>query len=288
MNLVEAVEYTDPFCSYAWGTEPKYRRLRWQYGEHLAWRRVFVGILSPGTPAPVEGLALRYEQYLVDVTALTGMPYPSPVRHVMDGSDTVCRIARAVQRQGEVVADRFLRRLRERLFVDGTAPDDLERAVAAGTGIEGFEGARLAADLADPEEAKSYLAEWEDARRPNDHVRNLPDKRPGRGAAQQQDGQWRYGLPCLLLTGPGGTATVSGWLDWDAWEAAVETAAPGLTASARALPTPEQAFAVWPSLTPGELAELCGPDATPPPGVVEHRWPGGVIWRTAAEHRSLG
>lgn len=286
--LIEAVEFTDPFCSYAWGTEPKYRRLDWQYGEFLRLRRVFAGILSPGSPYKdftdtVEELCVRYEKYLLDVTGMTGAPYPSPVRHLMDGSDRVSRIARAVQRQGPEVAERVLRRIRESVFVDGAPADDLERTIAAAAGVPGFDPGRLVADLADPEEQAGFQAEWEEVRRPTEEVRNVADKRPGRGAAQKQDGHWRYGLPCLVLTGPGGTATVAGWTEWAAWEAALEKVAPGITARARPLPTPEQAFERWPSLTPAELAELCGPDAVPPPGVVEHTWPGGTLWRTPAE-----
>ncbi len=292
MALIEAVEYTDPFCSYAWGTEPQYRRLHWQYGERLAWRRVFVGILSPGAPAKdfdetPESLLVRYVEYLRDdVGDLTGAPYPSPALHMMNGSETICRIARAAQRQGEAVADRFLRRLRERLFIEGIACNDLPLALEAAVGIEGFDADRLVADLADPTEDAAFRAEWEEARRPSEYVLNLPDKRPGRGAAQQQDEHMRYGLPCLVLTGPGGTATIAGWREWREWEAALEVAAPGITASARPLPTPEQAFGVWPCLTAQELAALCGPDAVPPADVVEHRWPGGVIWRTRAEESS--
>ncbi|MGQ0844582.1 MAG: DsbA family oxidoreductase [Sporichthyaceae bacterium] len=289
--MIEAVEYTDPFCSYAWGTEPRYRRLHWQYDGHFAWRRVFVGILSPGWPAArfnVSAAELRvlYRDYLEGVSELTGAPRPVPVHHVMDGSDTASRIARAAGRQGPDLAERFLRRMAERLFVDGVATDTLERAVETGAGLDGFDSARLAADLLDPAERAGYLADWEEARRPNDYVCSLEDKRQGRGAAQEQDGRWRYGLPCLVLSGPGGTATIAGWREWPQWEAALETVAPGSTATARPLPTPEQAFDRWPSLTPLEFAELCGPDAVPPPGVVRHVWPGGSIWRTEAEQRS--
>src|SRR5436189_10931 len=33
--IVEVVEFTDPRCSWAWGTEPKHRRLRWRYGDRF-------------------------------------------------------------------------------------------------------------------------------------------------------------------------------------------------------------------------------------------------------------
>jgi len=103
------------------------------------------------------------------------------------------------------------------------------------------------------------------------------------GAAQAQNGRMRYGLPCVVLSGPAGEATVAGWCDWAEWEAGLEQVAPGITASARPRPTPAEALARWPSLTGAEVDELCGPDATSPPGVVVHTWPGGEVWLTEAE-----
>lgn len=41
---VEVVEYTDPLCSIAWGTEPSKRKLHWRFGEKLRWRAVMAGL----------------------------------------------------------------------------------------------------------------------------------------------------------------------------------------------------------------------------------------------------
>jgi hypothetical protein len=41
--MIDVVEFTDQDCSWAWGTEPKLRRLRWRYGPLLRWRRVMAG-----------------------------------------------------------------------------------------------------------------------------------------------------------------------------------------------------------------------------------------------------
>ncbi|MGQ0465663.1 MAG: DsbA family protein [Sporichthyaceae bacterium] len=264
MAEVEALEFTDPFCSYAWGTEPKYRRLQWQYGHLISLRRVFVGIIPRGWPAPEPGESeadrlLRYERYFADVSALTGAPHPSPIEYWADGSDQVCRVARAAYRQGREAGDAVVRLLRESLFVHGTPADTLPRAKAVAAAVAGFDVERLAVDLDDPVEQAGYAREWELARRPSDYVQNLPDKRPGRGAAQPEGDGIRYGLPCLELVGPGGVATVAGWRDWPQWEAALEQAAPGIVAKARPLPTPDEACGTWPSLTPAELTELCGP-----------------------------
>src|SRR5438067_6093572 len=43
---VAVVEYTDPWCSWAWGTEPKLRLLRWRYGDRLEWRTVMGDLVA--------------------------------------------------------------------------------------------------------------------------------------------------------------------------------------------------------------------------------------------------
>ena len=42
-GAVGVTYYTDPGCSWAWGTEPKVRKLAWEFGERLAWRYVMGG-----------------------------------------------------------------------------------------------------------------------------------------------------------------------------------------------------------------------------------------------------
>jgi predicted DsbA family dithiol-disulfide isomerase len=288
VKWIEVVEYTDPSCSWAWGTEPKYRRLGWQYGDHIrSWRRVMCGIIAAGWAEPygyephAEAARAAYEAYLVPVSELTGMPRPVPVHYAMTQSEDACRVAKAAEFHGEPIASAVLRRLRESWFVHGRPADTLHRGLAAVTGVVGLDIDRLARDLADPATEAAFRADWEEARNPDEYVRNLPDTRPGRGAAQPHNGRMRYGLPCLILTGPAGAVTVSGWCDWDRWESAVQSVCPH--ASARPRPTPAEAFAQWPTLARAELDELCGPGAPPPDDVVEYRRPGALLWLTQHE-----
>jgi predicted DsbA family dithiol-disulfide isomerase len=288
VNWIEVVEYTDPSCSWAWGTEPKYRRLSWQFGDRIrCWRRVMSGIIALGWAQHygyephTDAARAAYEAYLVPVSELTGMPRPAPVHYAMAQSEDACRVAKAAELQGDAVAAAVLRRLRESWFVHGRPADTLQRGLAATAGVADLDPERLARDLADPATDAAFRADWEEARNPNEFVRNLPDSRPGRGAAQEHNGRLRYGLPCLILTGPAGEITVSGWCDWGRWETAVRTVCPG--ASARPRPSPAEAFARWPTLARAELDELCGPGSEPPDDVIEHRWPGGLMWLTEPE-----
>jgi len=290
MSLIDAVEFTDPSCSYAWGTEPKYRRFRWQYSELVrSWRQVMSGIMvdgwrdALGVGGDDEKARAGHEAYLRDVTALTGMPHPIPMHYVMSHSEDACRVAIAARAQGPAVAEAVLRRLRDSWFIWGKPADSVQRGLAAAVGVAGCDVERLAKDLADPATETAYRADWEESRNPNEHALNEPDTRPGRGAAQPHGARMRYGLPALLLTGPAGEATVAGWRDWSVWEEAAERVCPGAVARARPRPTPAEAFEVWPLLARAELDELCGPGADPPADVVEHRWPGGEVWLTKTE-----
>jgi predicted DsbA family dithiol-disulfide isomerase len=288
MATIQAVEYTDPFCSWAWGTEPKYRRLRWQFGDHLQWRRVVCAIWHPrwhtmwSDDEDTTPLRPKLSDFFAQVHQVTGMPYPDPVHYLHVSSEDACRVIKAAENQGPEVGDRVTRRLRESLLVWGRPGDTVEHAIDALAAEPGLDLDRLVADLAGPATETAYQADWEEARNPNEFVLNLEDKRPGRGAAQPHNGRMRYGLPALVLTGPAGTTTVAGWRDWVEWEAALESVAPGILADARPLPTPAEALATWPLLAGAEFAELCGPEFEIPPGTQSHEWPGGQVWISGA------
>ena len=85
MDAIEVVEFTDPGCSWAWGTEPKLRLLRWRYGDRLQWRRVLGGLvgdmskLVDGEFDP-ERLAKRYIPYWGKAFEYTGMSYPTKLQ----------------------------------------------------------------------------------------------------------------------------------------------------------------------------------------------------------------
>lgn len=44
--MLDVIEFTDPICSWAWGSEPKLRLLRWRYEQQVNWRRVMGGLVG--------------------------------------------------------------------------------------------------------------------------------------------------------------------------------------------------------------------------------------------------
>ncbi|WP_411288780.1 DsbA family protein [Phenylobacterium sp.] len=291
-NRIEVVEYTDPVCSTAWGAEAFFRRLDWRHGHHLTWRRVMGGLVGDASTGK-EGwdrisAAEPMRAYWKRVTALTGQPYPNPMRIMLQSTDPACIAVKAAERQGAAVAEAVLRRFRERIFVDGLGPQTPDEFEAATTGVAGLDQARWRRDQQSPEVAAAYRADWDETRAPNDYVRALKHDSPMNGELKHSEGHDRYALPTVIFRGPGGDQTVAGWVPYEAYAAGLEAALPGATADPRPDPTPDEAFARWGMLTAQELAFLCGADAKAPADALAHDWGDGVVWYSAAEARSRG
>ncbi|MHB8464521.1 MAG: DsbA family oxidoreductase [Acidimicrobiales bacterium] len=260
-ELVEVVEYTDPWCSWAWGTEPKLRRLRWRYADRFAWRTV-MGDLLPDRSAidpsfdPV-AVAPEIAGYWKRVNGHTGMPWPEGLRWAPSRSEVAGRAVKAAERQGPDLAARLLRALRESCFIHCGPADDALRVIAVAGQIEGLDVDRLAGDLDSDAVVAAFTADRDETRRPNDYVRNLQETHEGKGNAKLEGDRWRYVFPTLLFRGPGGEHTVPGWQPWERYLAAMEAAVPGSTADGRADPTPEEALDAWPGITDAELRLVC-------------------------------
>lgn len=286
-HAVDVIEYTDPGCSWAWGSEPKLRRLRWRYGDRVRWRRVMGGLVGdmrsyldgfdPVVAAP--GFARYWER----VAATTGMPYPAALAWMYRSTEPACLAVKAAALQGDGVADGVLRRLREATFVFGSPPDTPDRILDACRGTRGLDAGRLAKDCSGEPARTAFRADWEETRTPNAYVRWLEEDGEGAGPAKHTEGHWRYVFPTLVFRGPGGEVTVPGWKPSERYEDALEEVLPGATRRPRSDPTPEEAFAAWPALAPRELEVLCGADTRPPAGTIPHDWGAGVYWLTPEE-----
>ncbi|CAL9669899.1 DsbA family oxidoreductase [Streptomyces sp. enrichment culture] len=223
-GTTEVVEYTDPLCPWAWGSEPVLRRLRAALPAGVRWRRVF-GILfdEDDDPAPDPAAETAwYARYVEDVTRHTGAPRAARLRRVAASSWPASLVAKAAQAQGTDVAERVLRRLRETVFVLGEPADTHELALAAAAGIPGLDLARLSADALSDAVRERVRADRDEARRPVPEARAAPGGSPHPGAAKQTgDGGYRYALPTVLVRGPDGHRVVPGLRPCEAYESAV-------------------------------------------------------------------
>ncbi|MBL4679469.1 MAG: DsbA family protein [Pseudomonadales bacterium] len=268
-SLVEIVEYTDPLCSIAWGTEPYKRLMQWRFEGLVKWRPVMAGLcrdnstvkmFQPWDPVNAGQIYLKIWKR---VTGITGMPYPEDLQYMALSTDPPCLVVKAAERQGVNIAEAVLRRLREAVFFYGTPVDKMEQIEAALEGVPGLDIEQLMADC-DREDVKAaYLSDWEETRRPNDYVRGLADTDADHlaGPMMKSEGHERYNLPTFVFVGPNGEKTVPGYRPYAEYEAALEAVSPGIVAKARARPSQDEARAKWPTLTSKELEVICGTDS---------------------------
>ncbi|TMU99644.1 DsbA family protein [Streptomyces sp. DASNCL29] len=289
-GAVEIVEYTDPACPWAWGSEPAFRLLRALTAGRARWRRVF-GILFDEDDDPVPDPAAEtawYGRYIADIARHTRAPYAHRLRWVAATSRPASLAAKAAERQGGRAAERVLRRLRETTFVLGTPADTAERVLDALAGLDGVDTVRLGAEMDDPEVVAAVRRDHAEARDPipEAHAFHAPGPH-GTGVKETDDGV-RYALPTLVFSGPGGRVAAPGWRSLPEYLAALRTVAPRQLWEAAPI-GPEEALAAYRSLTGPELSLLTG-GTTPPPAAVRVDTAGGPLWLhpdEAATHPAL-
>jgi protein-disulfide isomerase-like protein with CxxC motif len=289
---MEVTEFTDPACSWAWGTEPKLRLLQWRYGNRVEWRQVLGGLIGDmnnqvdGEYDPIR-FAERYVNYWEMVFNITGQTYPVELKWMYWSTEPAGKAVKAAAQQSDDLGAKVLRRFREATFIFGEPPDNTERILKAVRGLAGLDHERFAADLTSEIAEKTFREDWEETRRPNDYVMNLEGDWPGIGKAKHSEGHWRFVFPTVIFRGDDGEATVPGWCPMEDYLAGMESAQKGSTSDPRPDPTPQQLFETWPTATSNELKILCGEDAQPPDGVVAFDWGAGTFYVVRDEAEAL-
>jgi len=303
-GAVGVTYYTDPGCSWAWGSEPKVRKLVWEFGERLAWRYVMGGLVgdmavyAPGLSGEGSGAAMA--AYWRSVATHTGMPAPAALSRAYRSTNPACLAVKAAEQQGQEIALRVLRRLRESIFVFGQPTDQREGTLSAVRGVLGLDLSRLALDLEGPQAEEAYRSDWEETRNPNEFAMTLDDdSRPGAGKARFTEGRWRYVFPTLIFRGPAGERTVPGWQPYRAYLEAIEAVAPGATPTKSGpRPTPRGLVVQYGTAATKEIEVVC--EMTRDSALEAMRalqeagiavaWPVGdeVLWTLAEEARARG
>ncbi|MER5280599.1 DsbA family protein [Streptomyces sp. NPDC002809] len=266
-------------CPWAWGSEPAFRRLRTALAGRVVWRRVYA-ILFDHDEAPAPDTAAEtawYARYVEEISGHTLAPRAVRLSRVAASSWPSSLVAKAAELQGDEVAERVLRRLRETVFVLGDPADTAARALAAARGVPGLDPGRLMSDAASDEVLDRVRADRAEARRPVPEVLSVPGGSPHPGAAKETlDGGYRYALPTLLVRSPAGDRAVPGWRPFAAYEAAVEALCPGLLSPCRPL-SPNEALDRHRSLT-GPEAEQLVQGGRPPSEAVRVDTGNGPLW----------
>ncbi|MFF3886371.1 DsbA family protein [Streptomyces sp. NPDC001914] len=290
-GTVEVVEYTDPLCPWAWGSEPVFRGLRAALAGRVRWRRAYCVLFDDDDDPPPDPAAETawYARYVEDIGAHTKAPRARRLNRVAASSWPASLTAKAAERQGDEVAGQVLRRLRESVFVLGEPADTAALTLSAVRGVPGLDHERLAADAASVSVREAVLADRTEARRPVPEVLSVRGGSPHPGAAKEtSEGGYRYALPTLLVRAPAGRRVVPGWRPYEEYASAFDALCPGLLAEP-ARPAPSEALARYRSLTRPEAAVLSdGP--WPPRDAVRVETGNGPLWLhpdEAAVHPAL-
>ncbi|MEU6011588.1 DsbA family protein [Streptomyces sp. NPDC047453] len=289
---LQVVEYTDPLCPWAWGSEPVFRRLRAALDGRAGWRRVYCILFDhDDDPAPdPDAETAWYARYVEDIGRHTRAPRAFRLHRVAASSWPSSLVAKAAEAQGPQVADRVLRRLRETVFVLGEPADTPALALAAARGVPDLDLQRLTADAASAAVRDAVRSDHAEARRPVPQVASVRGESPHPGAAKETpDGGHRYALPTLLFRSPSGVRAVPGWRPYEEYASAVEELAPGLPVDPAPL-DPAAALARYRSLTDPER-RLLTTGTWPPARALRIDTAGGPLWlhpEEAATHPAAG
>ncbi|MEU1498837.1 DsbA family protein [Streptomyces sp. NPDC005732] len=276
---LEVVEFTDPLCPWAWGSEPVFRALRAALGGRVRWRRAYAILFDEDDDPPPDPTAETawYARYVEEISAHSGAPRALRLSRVAASSWPASLVAKAAEGQGAEVAERVLRRLRESVFVLGEPADTVALALSAARGTPGLDPGRLAADAASEAVLRQVRADRTEARRPVPEVLAPGGGSPHPGAAKETaDGGRRYALPTLLLRSPEGCRAVPGWRPFEEYAAAVDALWPGLLGAVAPLP-PAQALERYRSLSDPER-RLLTKGAWPPAHAVRVDTGNGPLW----------
>ncbi|MFE7033718.1 DsbA family protein [Streptomyces sp. NPDC057621] len=276
---VEVVEYTDPLCPWAWGSEPVFRKLRAALAGRVRWRRAYAILFDHDDDPPPDPAAETawYARYVEEISSHSRAPRPVRLSRMPADSWPSSLVAKAAVPQGEEVAERVLRRLRESVFVLGEPADTTDSALAAVKGVPDLDTRRLELDAASGAVLEQVRADLLEARRPVAEVLTAQGGSPHPGAAKETDeGGHRYALPTLLVRTADEYRVVPGWRPFEEYAAAVEELSPGLSAAPARL-TPAHALERYRSLTDPERL-LLTEGHWPPPGAVRVDTAGGPLW----------
>lgn len=146
-HTIEIVEYTDPYCTWCWGSEPVLRHLKEAYRDQLSIRFVMGGLVEDSTSFsdPMNGIGgpdwlQPIADHWVEASQRHGMPVE--VANFVKTSFTSTwpsNIAyEAAKLQDETLANRYLRRLREVAATEGGGLDrvDLLADIAQEMGLD--------------------------------------------------------------------------------------------------------------------------------------------------------
>lgn len=134
-RTIEITEFTDPYCTWCWGSEPMLRTLQERYGDQLSLRFVMGGLVEdrskfydPSNHIDGDGMATQLAAHWTEASRRHGMPVDlTRFERVVPPTTWPSNIAyEAATFQDQVLADRYLRRMREAAATESQALHEVE------------------------------------------------------------------------------------------------------------------------------------------------------------------
>lgn len=256
---IEVTEYTDAQCPFAWSAEPAKRRLRWLYGDALAWRtRMIVLAADRGHYARIGYTTEELAAGFADFAARYGMPLDATARPRLGATRPAAKAFVATRVNATpALAEALLRRLRVHAMTVPTALLDEDETIFAAAREAGIDPAVLERWLADPAVERELEADVAAARTPGPAAVALHHKL---ARAADDPSRWRYTAPSLVFTRSADRATIEtpGFQSSLSYDVAVANLAPEL--SRRAAPESVAELLAWAGepLATQEVAEVMG------------------------------
>jgi predicted DsbA family dithiol-disulfide isomerase len=279
---VEARYYTDPACSWSWASEPKLRKLMWEFGDGLRFRWVMGGLARSygaeyrDTESGIDGRGSCFDGMMaqwLDVAAESGMPFdPRGWRHdPLSSTYPACIAVEAAREQGSDLAYAYLRRLREGLMAQGRKLDHTE-ALVGEAGPAGLDVERFRIDIVSNAMTEAFAADL-------DEVRDPPEEARQADALSETEGHERLSFPSVVFVGDDGERQgVWGWSEYDAYRDAALAA--GAEVAQQRPPETLEAVERFGRATTKEVEVLT---EKPAPVVRAELWEAARDWKLKAE-----
>jgi putative protein-disulfide isomerase len=275
---VEVRYYTDPACSWSWASEPKLRKLMWEFGDALRFRWVMGGLARSyddeyrdevagitGQGSCFDGLMAHW----LDVAAETGMPFDPRLwrRNPITSTYPACQAVEAAAEQGPGAAYDYLRRLREGLMCEAKKLDHVE-ALVGEAGPAGLDVDRFRIDIVSNAITEAFAADL-------DEVRDPPDEAREADQVKRTEGHERLSFPsAVFISEEGERRGVWGWSPYEAYRDAARAA--GAKAAEQRAPETVEAVERFGRATTQEVELLTG---KPGPVVRAELWDAARDWR---------
>ncbi len=181
-TVLEIVSFTDPYCTWCWGSEPILRKIQEVYGEQVRISFVMGGLVEdmrnfrdPGAGIGGDQWYRQVAEHWADASRRHKMPVDEQVffdiKDDIFSTHPACIAFEAAQLQSEEMGKRYLRRLREGAAAERLAIQRFEVQVQLAEEI-GLDRDRFSEDIQNGVAEKAFQQDLQECRRRG--VRGFP------------------------------------------------------------------------------------------------------------------